>query len=899
MASKYAVTEEKEKKEPEVDDKNEKGDGGSEDSDEDETMIFKYTKKNEDGSSEIIEEEWSMEHAKILYLMSKYAKAALAPEDQEGWIRQIPLLVLLYEGIETGSLDFDYAPCSMLISQGGRSRRVWLNITQEGKAAVDDLREKELINGLKLSTEDFQPVTAFQVSIRGLGLVKQMPQDAKDLVDIYTTSPAGNLLAVTFIPHEDDNEGVDGLENDSKNEDEEEGKEEEEDDDEEEGAGHFVMKDDQSGFERESNVTDTEDVSYVSSPYLPSCVRNPRDQRAFTSNAHRKHESAQGASNIRDELDEAITLAFVHVMVGEWIPFGSNQIVALNERLGAMDRCQGGLFTAVVDKNPTQTQFDVPPGLTQVTILDYDFVRFINFEAEINYPEEDGIVQVENFGIHLNVDGTVLYGMKIEAILDRTEESVSVDHLARLLVDVHQDSSQILNDLLSAYQRSLLDMLFMGDSDQRGKFNMLISEGIEPFQPAEEYMDREDKENELKQVLGDLHKSYDLGEDGVLIVGRDGILVAGANAGDCEELLVCYLSLLCREMFIRNFFTRTFVMDDLLKRIRTLILSYTEDPNHIPDIRLKINDASRDIILLTEILSYLSESLVGMNMPVRPKGKVEGSLYDKLAVHQQLHDVTLRATDLEKLVHGASHELNNLQQMTDVINTKQLEDVFKSVEANTKYLVDASAANERASASLEVMQVILAGSFAFDIVDRVSGGTLNITVPDWVNAIIVDPIISVPFLWFALNMMWLLLVSYLLLKFMHYLGELANGALTLRVKINKKMDVKKFETYLLAKTIEVTDAVSEPHGDLKKAAWNEEDKTLWNGEPPKLEVQYNQTYGFLLSVTFSVNKRRTNLDENGLFETFMEEMKSNGILEREEEDDKGSKDGGGDDDDKK
>ena len=299
--------------------------------------------------------------------------------------------------------------------------------------------------------------------------MSQMPQEAKDLVDKYTASPAGNLLQVTFIANEDDGKDDDGLNEDSKEDEEEEkgGEDDGEDDDDDEGAGHFVMRDPLSGFERESNVTDTEDVSYVSSPYLPSCVRNPRDQRAFTSNAHRKHESAQGASNIRDELDEAITLAYVHVMVGEWIPFGSNQIVALNERLGAMDRCQGGLFTAVVDKNPTQTQFDVPPGLTQVTILDYDFVRFINFEAEINYPEEDGIVQVENFGIHLNVDGTVLYGMKIEAILDRTEESVSVDHLARLLVDVHQDSSQILNDLLSAYQRSLLDMLFMGDSDQR------------------------------------------------------------------------------------------------------------------------------------------------------------------------------------------------------------------------------------------------------------------------------------------------------------------------------------------------------------------------------------------------------------------------------------------------
>ena len=84
--------------------------------------------------------------------------------------------------------------------------------------------------------------------------------------------------------------------------------------------------------------------------------------------------------------------------------------------------------------------------------------------------------------------------------------------------------------------------------------------------------------------------------------------------------------------------------------------------------------------------------------------------------------------------------------MSDVINTKQLEDVFKNVQSNTKYLVDASAANERSSASLEVMQVILAGSFAFDIVDRVSGGTLNIVVPNWVVESLVVPIISIPFL---------------------------------------------------------------------------------------------------------------------------------------------------------
>ena len=100
----------------------------------------------------------------------------------------------------------------------------------------------------------------------------------------------------------------------------------------------------------------------------------------------------------------------MQTLVAEWIPFGANQIVGLNERLGALDRCQGGFFTSMVDENPTDTKMSVPQGNTNVKILDFDFVRFINFEADINYAEDEGIVQVENFGMHLNVDGTIIYG---------------------------------------------------------------------------------------------------------------------------------------------------------------------------------------------------------------------------------------------------------------------------------------------------------------------------------------------------------------------------------------------------------------------------------------------------------------------------------------------------------
>lgn len=830
---------------------------------------------NPDSGYEIVEEEWSIDHAKLLYMLSKFAKCALHATDVESWMRQIPLYVLLYEAISAGVLDYDYAPSSQLISANGGSRRVWMNISQEGKGAIDDLRERDLINGLKLSTEDFQPVTAFQVSKRGVDCLHQLSQELRDQVDAFIYSPGSGkteLLQITLLSAEDIKSLKAGgriIMPGASGEDDE--------DDSDGDIGKFCLKGDK-GYLRVSEVTDTEDVSYVSSPYLPTCVRNPRDQKTFTSNKHRAHESAKGVTNIKDTLDEVIVLSRVVCLVGEWIPFGANQIVALNERLGALDRCQGGLFSAMVDMSPTDTSFQVAPGLTDVTILDYDFVHYINFEAEINFPEEEGIVQVENFGIHLNVDGTVLYGIKIEAIMDRLADHISLDHLSRLLVDVHQDSSKIMDDLLSNYQRSLLDMIFMGDVGNRGKFNMIIADGIEPFLPAEEYLDREDNENELKQVLGDMHNAYDIGDDGVLIIGRNGVLVAGANAHDYEQLLMVYLSLLCREMFIRNFFTRTFILDDLLKKIRKLIMEYHTNPSHVPNIRLMLNGGSKDIILLKEILHYLDESVLDMALPEMPDAPAGAILYRLLSVESQLHDVVLRTKDLQKLVHGATHELKNLQQMTEVINTKQLEDVFKNVEANTKYLVDASAANQRASASLEVMQVILAGSFAFDIVDRLSGGTLNITVPDWVYIILVDPIIRIPMLWFFVNMMWLFLVSVCLTKLMRYLGEKANGALTLRVKVNRKIDVPKLKLYLSTKKIEVADSVAEPLLESRKSTWVETDSVRWRGEPPKIEIQFDQTYGFLLVCLFQVNARNSNLSENELLDVFFTDLMAHEVL---------------------
>ena len=825
------------------------------------------TEYTEEGSasemseSEEEEEEWTNDHLKLLYMISKYAECATSADEDESWIRKNSLLVLIYEGIVEGVFDYDYAPMSLLVGR----KRVWLNITQEGKDDIDDLREGGLLSGLKLSSEDLQPITAFQVSAKGKELAILIPKEFRTEVDnlVYHKN---ELKQVRFEERTDKNgaalKGPDG--------------------DDLEPVFILSAEGEEDGeewdWQEDSSITDTEDVSYVSSPYLPNCLRGFGPDTK--DNSGRAHESAAGASGVKDELDENIILRHLDIIVGEWIPFGANQIVALNEKLGAADRCQGGMFTGELDTDSTSTSFKVEPGLTKVSILDFNDTRFTNFEAEINFPEDEGIIQVEEFGMHYGVEGKVLYGMHLEAIGDRKGDDVSVDNLARVLVDVHLDSSKITKDLISKYQSTLLDCAFMDDALQRDKFNMLIAEGIEPKMEASRYLDKEDNECELKQVLGDTQGAFNLTPDDVMITGKSGMLIVGPNSKKHEDLLVLYLQLHSRNMFLKVFFTRTFVLGDELRRLRDMIVNHEKDPTTVNKVRERLSKAARHIILMTETLGYLEDSLKQEILaPIPAPDDLCGKEMHRILNNDFLiHNLKKRVRDMQKNVVGASNELTNLTRMTDVINTKQLEDVYKGVEKNTKALVDASAAKERASASLEIMQVVFAASMAFDLVDKFTALDLNTNLAPWqlwIEIYIIRP----PGMWFACNITWMLFMCWCLKKLMAHLGDKSLNFLTFEVALNMKIDADAFKEYLDTKDLLVSDGQLAEGVINKSAIWEEDDELVWEGAAPALEVSYDVANGFLLVVQFTIDRKLNPKTEVELKDIFINQLAVAGVCE--------------------
>lgn len=163
--------------------------------------------------------------------------------------------------------------------------------------------------------------------------------------------------------------------------------------------------------------------------------------------------------------------------------------------------------------------------------------------------------------------------------MDRIKTGLPIDYISRLLVDVNMDGSSIINSLSTYYPIKLLNTIYNGDSMNRAKYNLIMAEKITPKKKAREYCDKETYENELRQVLGDIHYACDLDEDTIFLSGSNGSLIAGTNYEGYEPYLVSLLRLEAVELTVHQFFGSTYILSDCFSDIRSHIESHEKDPN--------------------------------------------------------------------------------------------------------------------------------------------------------------------------------------------------------------------------------------------------------------------------------------------------------------------------------
>jgi len=757
---------------------------------------------------------------RMLYLINLHTKKAESRNEKDIWIRKQALSVIVYEGVLADVFDFDYAPNSTLIE----NKRVWCNLSQESQSDIEFLREEELINALLLSSRSYKAGVCYQISEKGKELVRYISRREKETVDLFAHKEGTRELLKPFWD------------------------------------GEFYWMQSPSGFKRKSTVTETEAVSYVSSAYIPQCLRY--GGRPTMSNAHKAHSSGFGAiDTIRDqELDEVITLNSVSLIVAEYVPFGSNQIVQLNNTIGSNERVQGGFISSVLDERSCETSVEMTPELTSVNILDYTLTNHINFEAEIRFAEDPGVVQVETFGISLNAEGTCFYGMQIEAVMDKIKDKISLDHLSRILVDVQQDSSQIVDSVISQRQRDLLSLIFCGDVTNRNKINLIIANEINPHLTAEEYMDKGEFENELKQIIGDTKAAYDISEKDTLVFGAHGLLLCGPHARSHEPLLCAYMQFVTLDIFLQNYFARMWILKEELEEAEQIIDCASIDPMALNRARDKLYGLTKDLISLDEILGYVVEALQIMEIPPEPQEQAGRSLYQRLEIFSMRSQLVRRSTDVKKNVEGSKRYLDMLQKRADTAAEAKLEQLNQTLHQNAKALVAIRTSHEETISTLHVLRVILAGGIAFSVLDRLTG---DWTVVDttWMKNFADTVIRGNALVWFLISMVAWGLTSVLVSKVANGMTWRSRGTTELRLGMNEKIRSEKLRSLLPMKSNVVEERRHEKDREIILVSYEEPEPKAWGGTAPSVTLEYDEKNQYLLQITIRYNSRKARKEE--------------------------------------
>jgi DNA-binding PadR family transcriptional regulator len=189
------------------------------------------------------------EQSELMYMMSQFT------HEGDYWITHNALRILIFEGIvykEKGGRDvfsgWDYAPASVMFTEGRR----YVNISQEAEDDLNDLRELGLIDELRMEGPYKQYVTKYQIAGEGRKLIKYFPESLKNAVDEFLTCSKCGKAMIGVICGLDRKDYSD--------------------------CCTILCRNPDCDHEYTSDITDIEDVSYVSVPFWYGVV-NPVPSR--------------------------------------------------------------------------------------------------------------------------------------------------------------------------------------------------------------------------------------------------------------------------------------------------------------------------------------------------------------------------------------------------------------------------------------------------------------------------------------------------------------------------------------------------------------------------------------------------------------------------------------------
>jgi len=320
--------------------------------------------------------------------------------------------------------------------------------------------------------------------------------------------------------------------------------------------------------------------------------------------------------------------------------------------------------------------------------------------------------------------------------------------------------------------------------------------------------------------------------------------------------LCSFLQFQSLDVFVRNYFSRMFLIGDAMKTVRGLIDTSHTDPKAVHQIRGRMAVIASQVILMEEILGYMRLSLLGLKVPAEPPEQSGRSLYERLSLDSLKGQLELRIMDLEKNASGTRHEMEFLSSMGLVVSDNKLHQMTESMAKNTRRLCDLNGTNERTAIALEVLQTLAAGMLGFAILDRVTG-EWSVVNTEWAAGLVEPAIKNTPMVWFLTNIFMAILVGFIVVYLNRRKQYISNGRIIFRRRVERLVNLKKLQAYIASKSqgLIYEEKHFESGNDIVIANFREPDRREWGGANPLISIEYDARHKYMLFLTVEYPKR--------------------------------------------
>jgi hypothetical protein len=419
----------------------------------------------------------------------------------------------------------------------------------------------------------------------------------------------------------------------------------------------------------------------------------------------------------------------LRLSISEWVPFGQNAISTFNDSIDSLKGIKSSLLTGTVDEEPDTSSFEIEPRFTRVYLEDFDMYNWIKFKAFVEYPEE--VEQIEEIATHVDKAGFVNYNLIIEQVEGKTSD-YSVDDTSYILADLIEDTSVMIEALLTQFQRRALRSVY-GKTALRPKFTVATTSDLLPQQTsAMGYHDREDQENEINQIIGVAYDFFDLPPTEKVIVGTNGVIFITSRPDHFSNVMNFYSFVRSLQIFQSIFFARLRQMWDMVKDIRKSILNLTKEED-LAVMEQELSELSANIVLIEELASMMAVSVSDMKrIWSANSGGLDMDnkrLADRFGIDREIVVVGEKIQDMTGVAGGLVDEIGGLRDMVQTLAEKRMREVSKLMADNVQQGSEAQlamAANVKASrysgAALKILSAISAGALGMKISDLLMKG---------------------------------------------------------------------------------------------------------------------------------------------------------------------------------